>query len=119
MGGRQTNDPNRFDEFQSSANDEQVRVTKQALARMRRQAYDLLARLKYCSPLGPLMRGVRDAIHVSKKPAPGVETIRRLEAAGISSIRQIAAMDFQALVAVGVQRRFAKQICSYIRRRQK
>jgi hypothetical protein len=65
------------------------------------------------------MRGVRDAICGSKDPTFGVGTIRKLEAAGISSMHQVAAMDLDALVAVELQQRFAKQICWYIRKRQK
>jgi helicase len=100
-----------------SAADEQVRVTKRALGRMRGQAYDLLERLKYCSPLGPLMRGVRDVLHASQEPTLGIGTIRTLEAAGVATLQQVASMDTEALVAAGVQRRFAKQIRAYIRRR--
>jgi hypothetical protein len=100
-----------------SPSDEQVRATKRALVRMRGQAYDLLERLKYCSPLGPLMRGVREMQRASKDPTLGVGTIRKLEAAGVSTMQQVATMDIDALVAAGVQRRYAKQIRAYIRRR--
>ena len=84
---------------------------------MRGQAYDLLERLKYCSPLGPLMRGVRDALRATKEPTLGVGTIRKLEAAGMTTLQQVATMDVPALVAAGIQKRFAKQIQIYIRRR--
>ena len=96
---------------------EQVRDVKRALGRMRGQAYDLLERLKYCSPLGPLMRGVRDTLRASKEPTLGVGTIRKLETAGVMTMQQVAQMDVDAMVAAGVQRRFAKQIRGYIRRR--
>jgi hypothetical protein len=101
-----------------SATDEQVRNSKSALTSMRRQVYDLLERLKYCSPLGPLMRGVRGTLRASKEPALGVATLRKLEAAGISTLQEVATMNIESLVSVGVQPRFAKQIRSYIRRRQ-
>ncbi len=100
-----------------SATDEQVRSTKRALDHMHGQAYDLLERLKYCSSLGPLMRGVRDSPRAGNEPTLGVGTIRKLEAAGVSTLQQVAGMDIEALVATGVQRRFAKQIRAYIRRR--
>ena len=100
-----------------SANDEQIRATKGALSQMRMQAYDLLERLKYCSPLGPLMRGVRDLLRGSNAPMVGVGTIQKLESAGIASLQEVAAMDLDALVAAGIQKRFAKQIRAYIRRR--
>lgn len=100
-----------------SATPEQVRETKRTLGRIRGQAYDLLERLKYCSPLGPLMRGVRDVLRASKEPTLGVGTIRKLEGAGVTSLQQLAQMDLDAIVAAGVQKRFAKQIKTYIRRR--
>ena len=102
-----------------SASDEQVRTVKQVLGRMRGQAYDLMERLKYCSPLGPLMRGVRQALRDSKEPMLGVGTIRRLESAGLASLQDVAGKDIDSLVAVGIQRRFAKQIKAYIRRRMR
>jgi hypothetical protein len=100
-----------------SATDAQVRAVKYALGGMRRQAYDLLERLKYCSPLGPFVRSIRGSLKGTGKPTLGVGTIRRLEAAGVVSLEQIAAMDIDALVAAGIQQRYAKQIRAYIRRR--
>jgi hypothetical protein len=100
-----------------SATPDQVRDTKRALGRVRGQAYDLLERLKYCSPLGPLMRGVRDVLRASKEPTLGVGTIRKLESAGVTTMQQVVQMDIGELVAAGVQKRFAKQIRTYIRRR--
>jgi hypothetical protein len=102
---------------QCSASPEQIREVKRALGRMRYLAYDLLERLKYCSPLGPLMRGVRDTLRGTKEASLGVGTIRKLEGAGIKTMRQVAELDLDSMVAVGVQRRFAKQIRGYIRRR--
>ena len=100
-----------------AATSEQIRNTKRALSRLRGQAYDLLERLRYCSPLGPLMRGVRDMLRRSEEPALGVGTIRKLEASGVTTIPQLAQMDLDAIVNIGIQRRFAKQLQSYIRRR--
>jgi len=100
-----------------SATPEQIRETKRTLGRIRGQAYDLLERLKYCSPLGPLMRGVRDVLRASKEPTLGLGTIRKLEGAEVTSLQQLAQMDLDAIVAAGVQKRFAKQIKTYIRRR--
>jgi helicase len=84
---------------------------------MRHQAYDLMENLKYCSALGPLMRGVRYSLRSSKEPILGVGTIRKLESAGVVNLQQVAAMDLHALVVIGVQRRFAKQIQAYVRKR--
>lgn len=101
-----------------SASHEQIRAVKQVLGRMRRQAYDLMERLKYCSPLGPIMRGVRQTLR-REGPSVGVGTIRKLEAAGFTSLHDLAHADIETLCAAGVQRRFAKQILAYVRRRQR
>lgn len=102
-----------------SATTAQIRATKYAFSAMRRQVYDLLERLKYCSPLGSLIRGVRGSSITSKEPMLGVGTIRKLEAAGVLTLKQVANMDVDTLIAAGVQRRFAKQIRAYVRHRLK
>lgn len=96
-----------------------VKLAKQALGRMRMQAYDLLERLRYCSPLGPLVRAVRAKISGRNEPVLGAGTIRTLEAAGVRTLQQVAALDVEALVTLGVQRRFAKQIRGYLRDRMR
>jgi hypothetical protein len=101
-----------------SATDEQVKATKRALGRMRSQAYDLLERLKYCSPLGPMLRGIRSTVGAATDgPVAGIATIRTLEAAGITSMLDVRSMSIDALVAAGIQRRYARQIRSYLDRR--
>jgi superfamily II DNA/RNA helicase len=99
------------------ATDNQVHATKYVLSSKRQQAYDLLERLKYCSALGPLMRGVRDALRESTEPKLGVGTIRKLESAGFTTLQQVASLEIDALVSAGIQKRFAKQIRTYVRRR--
>jgi hypothetical protein len=100
------------------ATGDQVKVMKRALGRMRSQAYDLLEGLKYCSPLGPMLRGIRLTVGPhTDGPVAGIATIRTLEAAGITSMIQVRQMGIDALVQTGIQRRYAKQIRSYIDRR--
>jgi hypothetical protein len=55
---------------------------------MRRQVYDLLEKLKYCSPLGSLVRGVRGSLITRRGPTLGVGTIRKLEATSRFSDRE-------------------------------
>jgi helicase len=102
-----------------SLSSDEVRVVKRVFGHMQTQVFDLLERLKYCSPLGPLMRGVRDMLRMNDDPTLGIGTIRKLEAAGIVEMKQVAKMDVDALVNMGVQKRFAKQIHKYIRRRMR
>jgi helicase len=97
---------------------EQIKATKQALARMRNQAYDLLEGLKYCSPLGPMLRGIRSTTGAAANgPMAGIATIRKLEAAGVTNLAQIRQLSVDALVQAGLQKRYAKQVRAYIDRR--
>ena len=97
---------------------EQVKVVKHVLSRIRGQAYDLLESLNYCSPLGPLLRGVR-RVTPAQERVVGIATIRKLESAGVSSMRSVMELSVDQMVALGVQRRFAKQLKSYFMRRLK
>jgi superfamily II DNA/RNA helicase len=100
-----------------SASREQIRTTKRALRRISRQAYDLMEQLKYCSPLGPMLRAIRSSLQGTQGPMIGTGTIKKLESSGITSMAQIAQMDLSALVEIGTPKRFAKQIHAYSRRR--
>src|SRR5262249_49630177 len=51
-----------------SANPDQIRDTKHALGRMRRQSYDLLEQLKYASPLGSMLLAIRSSLRGLKGP---------------------------------------------------
>jgi helicase len=103
----------------ADATHEQVLAVKSAFRRMRHQSYELMERIKYCSPLGPLLRGVRSIRGTARRPRVGVRTIATLEAAGVRTMKEVGKLDIQQLVALGVQERFAAQIQSYVRRRQK
>lgn len=87
---------------------------------MRRQAYDLLEGLKYCSPLGPMLRGIRAMTGAGTNGLmTGIATIRKLEAAGVTNLAEIRRLSVDALVEVGIQKRYAKQIRAYIDRRMR
>jgi hypothetical protein len=96
-----------------------VSAAKKALEQARSQVYELLDRLKYCSPLGPLAHGVRRARGNAATSMVGQATIRTLEAAGLSSVQEVSELEVEDLIALGVQPRFAGQIHSYLRRRQR
>ncbi len=102
---------------QCEAGPERIRRVKRILQIHRHHCFDLIERLKFCSPLGPLVRGVRGMLEDSSAAAVGVGTIRKLEEAGITSLQDLSGMKVEDLVVLGVQRRFAKQIRNYIRRR--
>ena len=94
---------------------DRIRRVKRLMQRHRHHCFDLTERLKYCSPLGPLVRGVRGMLKKSGTQVAGPGTIRRLEESGVKSLRQLATMSVDDLVKLGVQKRFAKQIRTYVR----
>lgn len=102
-----------------SADVDQVQAVKRALAGARHRAFDLMERLKYCSPLGPMLRGIRGMMKGVDEPMVGVGTVRRLEAAGINSLAEVATMKIDELVSLGIRKAFAKQIVRYCQRRMR
>jgi helicase len=84
---------------------------------MRAQTFELREQLKYCSPLGPLLRSVQGTNVGGDGPKVGIQTIRRLEGAGIRTLAELSSMQLADLVRLGVRRDLAKQIQTYLRRR--
>jgi hypothetical protein len=74
------------------ADTDRVRRVKQRLRGMRAQTFDLQEHLKYCSPLGPVLRSIRRTLPALTKATVGVQSIRRLEEAGIRSIAELACL---------------------------
>ena len=99
------------------AGPERIGRVKRLTRAQRHHCFDLIERIKYCSPLGPLIRGLRTTQKGKARAVAGVGTIRQLERAGIRSMRQILGLSVDDLVELGVQRRFAGQIHTYVRRR--
>jgi ATP-dependent DNA helicase len=99
------------------ADHQRVKRVKTALCHMRRQAYDLTEDLRYCSPLGALLRNARAPIQHSDRLAVGAGTVRRLEAAGVRSIQQVVGLGLDGLIRAGVHRSFAKQLLTAARAR--
>ncbi len=96
---------------------DQIKNVKRYLRDIRYQGYELLERIKHCSPLGGLLRGLQTLYADRDGQTAGIGTIRRLESAGIESMRQVASMSVSDLVQIGVQRRYALQIRRYVERR--
>jgi len=101
------------------AGQEQVKDIKQAFTGIRRQAIGLLDELKYCSPLGPMLLSLRRTRRHAKSNSVGKATIKRLEDAGVTSLRQLAELSEAELVGMGIRRQYAAQITDYIRRRSR
>jgi helicase len=96
---------------------DQIKDVKRYLRDIRYQGYELMERIKHCSPLGGLLRGLQALYADRDGQTAGIGTIRKLESAGIESIRQVASLSVGDLVQIGVQRRFALQIRRYVERK--
>jgi hypothetical protein len=83
---------------------EQVKDVKQAITTIRRQAIGLLDELKYCSPLGPVLLSLRRTRRNAKSKSVGRATIKRLENAGVTSLRQLASLSETDLVGMALGR---------------
>ncbi len=95
------------------ASDERVKRLKRLLGRMRHQTFELQEQLKYCSPLGPALRDIRQVAG----GGVGVQTIRKLEAAGIQNLQDLNKLGLDGMLGHGVRRDIAKRIQLYLRRR--
>ncbi len=98
-----------------AADPDRTKRVKGALLRMRAQTFALRERLAYCSPLGPVLRGIRNARPSGDKaPFVGIRSIRRLEQAGVQSLEDLAPLKVDDLVGLGVRRDLARQIRAYV-----
>ena len=100
-----------------SADSGQIRDIKQTLGRIRSQTYDLMEQLKYTSPLGSMLRGIRASLRGINSSVVGIGTIRKLEASGVTTLQQVSQMKLDDLEGLGISKRFAKQIIGYSLRR--
>ncbi len=93
-----------------------VKRVKQSLKQMEHQTYDLQEQLKYCSPLGSLLCEIR-RLTPQDRTKVGFQSIRRLEEAGIGSIKELKPLRVEDLVKLGVRRSLAEQMRGYLQRR--
>jgi helicase len=98
------------------ADSERIKRVKGLLGRMRYQVFELQEQIKYCSPLGPLLREIRRTAPKDKVKI-GVQSIRRLEEAGVSSLKDLLVLGVDELIKLGIRRGLVEQILSYVRRR--
>jgi ATP-dependent DNA helicase len=100
-----------------SANDDRVRQVEGIFRQMRRGVFALQEQLKYCSALGPLLVSLRRTEKSRGGNTVGVQTIRRLEAAGVRTLADLAQLSLDDLIDLGIRRSLAGQLRSYVRRR--
>jgi len=96
-----------------SASDEQVARAKNIFRRLRAECFQVLGRLKYCSPLGPLLSRMKS----SGTRGIGIATIEKLESAGLITPQAIAELSGEKGRELGIDPRRLGVIRGYLRRR--
>ena len=94
------------------ADETRVKRVTQTLRSMQLQLFGLQEHLKYCSPLGSVLKSLQQT-----NTRIGPASIRRLESAGITSLAVLATFNVDQLVELGLRRDLAKSLTKYIRRR--
>ncbi len=94
---------------------ERIRRVKQLLGKMCHDVFDLQEQIKYCSALGPLLRQLKRS--AGKRAGVGIQSIRKLEEAGLTTFGEVQKLGYDGLVAKGVRRDIAKRIASFTRKR--
>ena len=98
-----------------AADSGRAKRVKKALLRIRSQTFELIEHLSYCSPLGPILRAIRVTnTGCGEGRSVGIRSIRRLEEAEIRSLEDLATIETDDLVRLGIRRNFAKQIRAYV-----
>ena len=97
------------------ANKNRIQRVKKLLRKMQFQVYGLQEQLKYCSPLGGFLAELRRTSHDKSKV--GVQSMRRLEDAGIETIADLRRLSVEDMMRLGVKRKMAMQIRQYFQRR--
>lgn len=92
------------------ADEARLTASKASLQAMRHHAYDLCGRLAVCSPLGGLLTAIRRRRQNADGATIGVQSIRTLEGAGITSVTQVMTKSVDDLVQLGLRRAFAEQV---------
>ena len=93
------------------AGDDRIKSVKLQLGAMRRALFELIEQIKYASPLGGIVLTMRRR----GRSGVGSETIRKLEAIGVTRMDQIATLSEDDLVESGVGRNIAKKLLSHVR----
>ena len=95
------------------ASDEKIAKAKKILRRLRAECFQVLGRLKYCSPLGPLLTRMKSA----GTKGVGVVTIEKLESAGLTTPQAIAELTEERARELGIDPKRLAVIRGYLRRR--
>lgn len=98
------------------ATPEQIHSVDVAFRKSSKNVFTLIGNLKYRSKLGEMIRGIK-RVYPHAENYPGEGTIKKLEAAGIVALKDLVRKSADDLVALGVQRKYADLIVSYVKKR--
>jgi hypothetical protein len=99
--------------LECAAGDARVTKVKQCFQAMRRGVFELMANLRFCSPLGPFFRDLEDA-----KTGVGTRTKEKLESLGLNTMAEIHSKTDAELIDAGIRRDILKRLRAYIARRR-
>jgi replicative superfamily II helicase len=94
------------------ADDAKIQKAKNTLRRLRAYCFKILGRLKYCSPLGPMLVAMKRA----SKKGVGKATIEKLETAGITTPKAIRDLSDEKARELGLDAKKLATIRSYLGR---
>ena len=66
--------------------------------------------------MGELVRGIK-RVYPNAESYPGEGSIKKLEAAGVTSVRGLVGKNVSDLTALGIQKKYADLIVGYVRKR--
>ena len=98
------------------APEDRILKTKRHLQRMRLMTYDVLGRIKYCTPVGGF---ITQAKRSGAKLAIGPITLEKIDSLGVSSVAELLSTPDEAFKKAGIPNRIINQLRSYMRRRLK
>ena len=98
---------------QCQADFNRIRRVTRIFRMMRQQLFGIQEHLKYCSPLGGVLKSMRR----TQETRIGTATIRKLEMTGVTSFATLSVMTVDQMVKLGIRRNTARAIWSYTRRR--
>ena len=95
---------------------EMVNSVEHALRQCSSKIFDLISNVKFRSVFGEMIRGIK-RVYKKADRYPSDGTIRKLESAGILSLRDLIGKKPQDLVSIGIKKEYADLIIGYIRKR--
>ncbi len=98
------------------AETEDVQRVEAAFRIASKQIFNLVANLKFRSNLGELVRGIK-RVYPHADSYPGERTLKKLQAAGIFTMKELVGKTVKDLTDVGVKEQYARLIVGYMGRR--